>query len=71
MTTRRQYRKSLPPQQMYVVINKEGEVYTGLYGGDTQWSYDWFEAKPLQKENTSWLLRHNPGAEIIKEEELI
>jgi len=56
---------------MYVVINKEGEVYTGLYGGDTQWSYDWFEAKPLQKENTSWLLRHNPGAEIIKEEELI
>ena len=71
MTTRRQYRKSLPPQQRYVVINQEGEIYTGLIGGCSQWSYNWFEAKPLHKENTSWLLRNNPGAEIIKEEELI
>lgn len=71
MNTRRQYRKSPPPQQMYVVINREGEVFTGLYKGYAHWSYDWFEAKPLNKENTSWLLRHNPGAELIKEEELI
>ena len=56
---------------MYVVINKEGEVFTGLLGGYTQWSYNWVEAKPLQKENTSWLLKHNLGAELIKEEELI
>ena len=56
---------------MYVVINKEGEVFTGLYKGYAHWSYDWFDAKPLFKENTSWLLRTNPGAEIIKEEELI
>ena len=56
---------------MYVVINREGEVFTGLIRGSAQWSYDWFEAKPLNKENTSWLLRYNPGAELIKEEELI
>ena len=56
---------------MYVVINKEGEVFTGLMKGYSQWSYDWFEAKPLYKENTTWLLRRTPGAEIIKEEELI
>jgi len=55
---------------MYVVINKEGEVYTGLYGGDTQWSYDWSWAKPLFEEATSWLLRNNPGAEKIKKEEI-
>ena len=70
MTTRRQYRKSLPPQQRYVVINREGEVYTGLIRGYAQWSYDWNQAKPLHKENTSWLLRNNPGAEVIKEEEI-
>ena len=56
---------------MYVVINKEGEVFTGLVKGYSQWSYDWFNAKPLHKENTTWPLRHNSGAELIKEEELI
>jgi len=56
---------------MYVVINKEGEVFTGLLSGYTQWSYNWVEAKPLHKENTSWLLKHNLGAELIKEEELV
>ena len=71
MITRKPYRKSPPPTQMYVVINKEGEVYTGMMRGYSQWSYDWFEAKPLYKENTTWLLRRTPGAEIIKEEELI
>ena len=56
---------------MYIVVNKEGEVFTGLQQGYTQWSYNWIEGKPLHKENTSWLLRHNPGAEVIKEEEII
>lgn len=56
---------------MYIVVNKEGEVFTGLQQGYTQWSYNWIEGKPLLKENTSWLLRHNPGAEVIKEEEII
>ena len=55
---------------MYVVINKEGEVYTGLKQGNAQWSYDWSEAKPLFKQSTSWLLRYNPGAEMVKEEEI-
>lgn len=71
MTTRRQYKKSLPPQQMYVVINKEGEVFTGLVRGYSQWSYDWLTAKPLHKENTTRLLEENLGAELIKKEELI
>ena len=70
MTTRRQYKKSQPYPQMYVVINKDGEVFTGLHGGDTQWSYDWSWAKPLFEEATSWLLRNNPGAEKIKKEEI-
>jgi hypothetical protein len=71
MSIRRQYRKSTPPQQMYVVLNKDSEVFIGLLGGKVQWSYNWNEAKPLNKENTSWLLRHNPGTELIKEEELV
>ena len=56
---------------MYVVINREGEVYTGLIKGYTQWSYDWKQAKPLYVENTSILLEENIGAELIKEEENI
>lgn len=71
MNTRRQYRKSPPPQQMYIVVNKEGEVFTGLMRGYTQWSSDWLEAKPLYKESTTRLLEENKGAEIIKEEEIL
>jgi hypothetical protein len=56
---------------MYVVINREGEVFTGLIRGYTQWSYDWKQAKPLYVENTSRLLEENIGAELIKEEEII
>lgn len=56
---------------MYVVINREGEVFTGLIGGYTQWSYDWLQAKPLYVENTTRLLEENIGAEIIKEEEIL
>lgn len=71
MNTRRQYRKSSPPQQMYVIINREGEVYTGLLNGYTQWSYDWKQAKPLHVENTTRLLEENMESELIKEEEII
>jgi hypothetical protein len=56
---------------MYVVINREGEVFTGLIRGYTQWSYDWKSAKPLHVENTTRLLEENMGAELIKEEEII
>ena len=71
MNTRRQYRKSSPPQQMFVIINREGEVYTGLLNGYTQWSYDWKQAKPLHVENTTRLLEENMESELIKEEEII
>jgi hypothetical protein len=71
MNTRKQYKKSPPPSPMYVVINREGEVFTGLCRGYTQWSGNWLEAKPLYKENTTRLLEENIGAEIIKEEELL
>ena len=56
---------------MYVVINREGEVYTGLIRGYTQWSYNWKQAKPLYVENTTLLLEENRGAELINEEEII
>ncbi len=56
---------------MYIVVNKHGEVFTGLIKGSTQWSYDWSQAKPLFKENTSRLLEENCGAELVKEEEII
>jgi hypothetical protein len=71
MNTRRQYKKSSPSQQMYVVVNREGEVFTGLIRGYTQWSYDWKQAKPLHVENTTRLLEENIGSELIKEEEII
>jgi len=56
---------------MYVVINREGEVFTGLIRGYTQWSYDWKKAKPLHVENTTRLLEENIGSELINEEEII
>ena len=71
MITKRRYKKSESYPQMYVVVNKHGEVFTGLLKGYTQWSYDWSQAKPLLKDNTSRLLEENFGAELIKEEEII
>ena len=71
MNTRRQYRKSKDYPQMYIVVNKHGEVFAGLIKGYIQWSYDWSQAKPLFKENTTRLLEENFGAELIKEEEII
>jgi hypothetical protein len=70
MSIRRKYRKSKPYPQMYVVMNKDGEVFTGLLKGNISWSYDWSEAKPLFKESTTWLLREYSEAEIIKKEEI-
>jgi hypothetical protein len=70
MSTRRQYKKSKPSEPMYVVISREGQIYVGLKGGSSQWSYNWDEAKPLYEESTSWLLKTHPGAEIINQEEI-
>ena len=66
---RRAYRKSLPSTEMYVVINQNGEVFTGLRKGYPDYSYDWSQAKPLFIENTKYLLREQ-GTELIKESEL-
>jgi hypothetical protein len=64
-------KRPISKNPMYVVINREGEVFTGLIKGYTQWSYDWKQAKSLYVENTSRLLEENIGAELIKEEEII
>tara|TARA_S200002703_G_scaffold65203_1_gene56307 strand:- start:2537 stop:2740 length:204 start_codon:yes stop_codon:yes gene_type:complete len=66
---KRRYRKSPSPSTMYVVINQDGEVFTGLRGGYPCYSSNWSEAKPLNKLNTSFLLREK-GTELIKESEL-
>lgn len=71
MSIQRQRKKSFLSPQSYVVMTKDGEVFMGLVGGTPQWSYNWEQAKPLEKQNTSWLLRQYPGTELIKEEELI
>ena len=67
--TRRPYRKSVPFQEMYVIINQNGEVFTGLKKGYPEYSCDWSQAKPLFIENTKYLLRET-GTELIKESEL-
>ena len=66
---KRNYRKSLPPLDMYVVVNQRGEVFTGLKGGYPQYSSDWSLAKPLCITNTNYLLKE-AGTELIKESEL-
>jgi hypothetical protein len=54
---------------MYVIINQNGEVFTGLKKGYPEYSWDWSQAKPLFIENTKYLLRET-GTELIKESEL-
>jgi hypothetical protein len=71
MITKRRYKKSEPYPQMYVVLNRHGEVYAGMLKGQLQWSYNWSEAKPLHIENTTKLVQENLGSELIKEEEII
>jgi len=67
--TKRSYRKTPPPRDKYVVLNRDGGVFIGLRGGYPQYSYDWDKAKPLHIENTSYLLKEK-GTELIKETEL-
>jgi hypothetical protein len=56
-------------QQFYVVLNQNGEVFSGLLGGYPNWSVDWSEAKPLGYTNTSMLKMYDSKIELIKEEE--
>lgn len=62
------YRKKQPPASMYIVINRYGEVFTGLQKGYPVYSSNWDEAKPLNKENTTYLMAEK-GVELISENE--
>ena len=42
-------------QPFYIVLNKNGEVFVGLLGGQSVWSANWDEAKPLLYSSTKYL----------------
>jgi hypothetical protein len=55
---------------MYVIVNKNGEVFAGLLSGYPQWSSNWNNAKPLPRENTTFICDSNPNHyELINENE--
>ena len=54
----------------YVVMNQEGKVFSGILGGQFQYSDNWTEAKPLPLSNTMMLMT-DPKNELIKESELL
>lgn len=56
-------------EQHYVVMNQDGEVFSGILGGQFQYSENWLEAKPLPLSNTMMLMT-DPKNELIKESEL-
>tara|TARA_R110000803_G_scaffold76337_1_gene140922 strand:+ start:264 stop:464 length:201 start_codon:yes stop_codon:yes gene_type:complete len=56
-------------QDWYIVVNKQGQAFTGLAYREYLYSDNWDEAKPLRKANTTILLRQ-PGTELIKTDEL-
>jgi len=57
-------------EQHYVVVNQDGEVFTGMKAGQFQYTADWNEAKPLPLSNTTMLMT-DPRNELVKEEELL
>lgn len=50
----------------YIVVNQAGEAYIGMIEGCITWDCDWNKAKHLLKENTSRLLYHFPGTELVE-----
>ena len=56
-------------EQHYVVMNQDGEVFSGILGGQFQYSEDWSKAKPLPLSNTTMLMTE-PGNELVEESEL-
>jgi len=56
-------------QPFYIVLNKDGEVFVGLLGGQSVWSANWDEAKPLPYSNTKYLRQQNTGIELIDEKQ--
>jgi len=59
-------KKKIIKHKEYIIVNKQEEAYVGMMYGSLVWSNNWDEAKPLHKENTTWILEHNPGSEIIE-----
>ena len=63
-------RRQIDNTPMYVIMNNNGEVFAGLLRGYPQWSSDWSNAKPLYRENTSFICNSNPNQyELINENE--
>lgn len=62
-------KKAIDKKEYYIVLNPNGEVFTGLKKGYSNWSYDWEDAKPLEYQNTTHLKLENKNIELIKEEE--
>ena len=58
-------------QPFYIVLNKDGEVFVGLLGGQFIWSTNWDEAKPLLYSNTKYLKQENSKLELILETEFL
>jgi hypothetical protein len=49
----------------YIIVNKEGEAYAGMVEGSLTWTPDWDRAKKLLQENTTRILDHHPGTELL------
>ena len=63
-------RRQIDNTPMYVIMNKNGEVFAGLLRGYPQWSSDWGNAKLLYQENTNFICDSNPNNyELINENE--
>jgi len=62
----RQKKKELKGQE-YIAMNQYNEVYSGMKnGGEFRWSSDWYEAKPLEYSNTTFLRMFDSKVELIK-----
>jgi hypothetical protein len=55
--------------EYYVVLNQDGEAFTGMKAGKFQYTADWKKAKPLPLSNTQMLMAEW-GNELVKESEL-
>jgi hypothetical protein len=58
-------RKPLPYRTEFVIVNKRGQVFSGMKQGYYDWSDDWSQAKPLYRENTQYVLEEHPQSELI------
>lgn len=62
-------KKPTPFQQLYVVIDQSGLVFSGMEYGKFKWDHNWSNAKPLKKESTVHILRE-VKCELVKQEEI-